>query len=124
VDLATHEIIQTSKDAPLLRRRFMPSSGTLSPDGRLWYLPIKIPGNGEQDVEQILVFDTQTMSRVTVITPSGPFQGLALSSDGRRLYASQPDLKNIMVIDTDTRQTVKIISVGAKPSIIFTAKVL
>ena len=100
----------------------MPSSGTLSPDGRLWYLPIKIPDNGEQDVDQILVFDTQAMSRATVITPSGPFSGLALSSDGRWLYASQPDLKSIMVIDTDTRQTVKMISVGAKPSIIFTVK--
>ena len=122
VDLSTHEITQTSNDAPLRHRRFMLSSGTLSPDGRLWYLPIKIPGNGEQDVAQILVFDTQAMSRATVITPSGPFSGLALSSDGRRLYASQPDLKNIMVIDTDTRQTVKIISLGAKPSIIFTVK--
>jgi hypothetical protein len=122
VDLSTHEIAQRSKDPPLRHRRFIPSSGTLSPDGRLWYLPIKIPDNGEQDVDQILVFDTQAMSRATVITPSGPFSGLALSSDGRWLYASQPDLKSIMVIDTDTRQTVKMISVGAKPSIIFAVK--
>ena len=100
----------------------MPSSGTMSPDGRLWYLPIKIPDNGEQEIEQILVFDTQAMSLANIITPVGPFWGLALSSDGRRLYASQSDLKNIMVIDTGTRQTIRILAVGAKPSILFTVK--
>jgi DNA-binding beta-propeller fold protein YncE len=122
VDLATHEITRTSKDEPLRYRRFMLSSGTLSPDGRLWYLPIKIPNNGEQDIEQILVFDTQTMSRVNVITPCRPFRELALSSDGHWLYASEPDTTSIMIIDTDTGQTVQTISVGAKPSIIFAVK--
>ena len=79
VNLATHEITQTSKDAPLRSRRIMPTSGSMSPDARFWYLPIKIPGNGEQWIEQILVFDTQTMSLANVITPGGPFWGLTLS---------------------------------------------
>ncbi|MBZ5593760.1 MAG: hypothetical protein LAP39_16090 [Acidobacteriia bacterium] len=124
VDVATHEVIQTSKDKPLRYRRIMPSSDTLSPDGRLWYLPIKIPDNGEEEIEQILVFDTQTMSTANVITPVGPFWGLALSPNGRRLYASQPDLHSILVIDTETHRTVRVIGVGAKPSILFTAKAL
>lgn len=62
VDLVTHKIMQTSKDVPLRYRRIMPSSGTMPPDGRLWYLPMKIPANGEQEIEQILVFDTHAMS--------------------------------------------------------------
>jgi DNA-binding beta-propeller fold protein YncE len=94
----------------------------MSPDSRLWYLPIKIVANGEQGIEQILVFDTQSMSMANIITPAGPFWGLALSSDGRRLYASQPDLQNIMVIDTVTRQTIRTLAVGARPSIIFVVK--
>jgi hypothetical protein len=125
VNLATHEVTQTAKDTSLLRhRRIMPSSGTLSPDGRLWYLPIKIPNNGEQWIEQILVLDTQTMSRADIITPAGPFWGLALSSDGQRLYASQPDLKSIMVIDTQPlrHRTIRLLAVGGKPSIVFVAK--
>src|SRR5882762_4418244 len=112
MDIATHEIVQTSNDAPLRYRLIMPSSGTRSSDGRLWYLPIKIPNNGEQQaIEQILVFDTQAMSTANVITPVGPFWGLALSPDGQRLYASQLDLKNIMVIDTSTRQTIRVLAV-------------
>jgi hypothetical protein len=118
VDVTTREVVHISKDAPYCYRRVMPSSGTISPDGRLWYVPIKIPNDGEQGMEQILVFDTQTMSMATVITPDGPFWGLALSSDGRQLYASQDDLQNIMVIDTATRRTVRVIDVGAKPSIL------
>ncbi len=121
-DVNTHEIVQISKDSPLRHRRFMPSSGTMSPDGRLWYLPIKIPDNGEQEIEQILVFDTQAMTMANIITPVGPFWGLALSSDGRRLYASQADLQNIMVIDTGTRQAIRTLAVGAKPSILFAVK--
>jgi DNA-binding beta-propeller fold protein YncE len=94
----------------------------MSPDGRLWYLPIKIPDNGEQEIEQILIFDTQVMSMANIITPVGLFWGLALSSDGRQLYASQPDLQNILVIDTGTRRTIRTLSVGAKPSILFAVK--
>jgi DNA-binding beta-propeller fold protein YncE len=122
MDIASHEIVQTSNHAPLRYRLIMPSSGTISPDGRLWYLPIKISDNGEQGIEQILVFDTQAMSIANVITPVGPFWGLALSPDGQRLYASQLDLKNIMVIDTGTGQTIRVLRVGAKPSIIFAVK--
>jgi YVTN family beta-propeller protein len=122
LDVGTHVVGRTSKDAFSRHRRIMPSSGTMSPDGRLWYLPIKIPDNGEQEIEQILVFDTQAMSMAHIITPVGPFWGLALSSDGRRLYASQPDLQNILVIDTGTRRTIRTIAVGTKPSIIFAAK--
>jgi DNA-binding beta-propeller fold protein YncE len=122
VNPATHEVVRTSKDAPLRNRRVMQSSATLSPDGRLWYLPIKIPNNGEQGIEQILVFDTQTMSLANIITPVGPFWGLALSSDGRQLYASQPDLQNVLVIDTETHRTVRTLAVGGKPSILFSVK--
>jgi hypothetical protein len=114
--------MRTGKDAPLRYRRIVPSSGSMSPDGRLWYLPLKILANGEQEIEQILVFDTQAMSMANVITPAGPFSGLALSSDGRRLYASQSDLQSIMVIDTETRQTIRTLAVGAKTSILFVAK--
>ena len=104
MDVATDDIKRTSTDAPLRHRRVMPSSGTMSRDGRFWYLPIKIPDNGEMEIEQILVFDTQTMGMTTIITPVCPFWALALSSDGRLLYASQPDLKSIMIIDTQTRR--------------------
>ena len=123
VDVATQEVLQTSKDAPLLHRRIMPSSDTMSPDGRLWYLPITIlPSNGGMEIEQILVFDTQVMSVANIITPAGPFWGLALSSDGRSLYASQPDRKSILVIDTQTGRTVRTLGVGAKPSVLFAVK--
>ena len=122
VDVATREVVKASHEPPVRHRRIMPSSGTLSPDGRLWYLPSKIPNDGEQEIEQILVFDTQAMSMTNVITPPGPFWGLALSSDGRWLYASQHNLQNILVIDTGTRQAVRKLAIGAKPSIIFSAK--
>ena len=122
VNPATHEVVRTSKDAPLRNRRVMQRSGTLSPDGRLWYLPIKIPTNGEQWIEQILVFDTQSMSKVSVITPPAPFWGLALSADGRQLYASQPDMQSLMVIDTGTHRCVRVIPLGAKPSVLFAIK--
>jgi DNA-binding beta-propeller fold protein YncE len=122
VDLVSHEIMQTSKDAPLRYRRIMPASDSMSPDGRLWYLPMKIPANGEQEIEQILVFDTHAMTMANVITPAGPFSGLALGSDGRLLYASQSDLQSIMVIDTESRRTIRTLAIGAKPSILFVAK--
>jgi len=122
MDITTHEIVQTSNDAPLRHRLIMPSSGTMSPDGRLWYLPIAIPNKGGRAIDQILVFDTQAMSIANVITPVGPFWGLALSPDGQRLYASQLDLKNIMVIDTSTRQTIRVLPIGAKPSIVVAVK--
>jgi len=51
LDVATNEITQKSSDLPLRHRRFMPSSATVS-DGGLWYLPIKIPDNGQQEIEQ------------------------------------------------------------------------
>jgi len=122
VDVATHEVIQTRKDTPSPYRRMVPSSDTMSPDGRVWYLPMKIPNNGEQENEQILVFDTQTMSMAGVITPIGPFLGLALSPDGRRLYASQHDLRNILVIETETHRTVRVLGVGGKPSVLIGVK--
>ena len=122
IDVATRQVVRTSKDAPLRYRRVMPSSGTISPDGRLWYVPIKIPDDGGQEIEQILVFDTQSMSLANIITPAGPFWGLALSSDGRQLYACQRDPQNILVIDTVTRRTVRILGVGAKPSILLAVK--
>ena len=100
----------------------MPSSDTLSPDSRYWYVPIKIPNNSQQGIEQILVFDTQLMSMANIITPVTAFWGLALSSDGSRLYASQFDLQNILVIDTETRRTIRVIPIGAKPSILLDAK--
>jgi len=94
----------------------------MSRDGRFWYLPIKIPDNGEMEIEQILVFDTQTMGMTTIITPVCPFWGLALSSDGRLLYASQPDLKSIMIIDTQTRRTIRKLAIAGKPSSVLVAK--
>jgi hypothetical protein len=57
-----------------------------------------------------------------ITTPAGPLWGLALISDGQRLYASQPDPQNIMVIDTGTRRTVRTLAVGAKPDILFAVK--
>jgi DNA-binding beta-propeller fold protein YncE len=120
VDLATHEIIRTSTQ--LRSRRIMPSSETLSVDGRLWYLPVKIPNNGEQDIEQILTFDTHAMQMKNVITPTGPFWGLALSLDGRSLYASQPELNSILVIDTETRRTTRTLAVAGRPAIVFAGR--
>ena len=94
----------------------------MSPDGGLWYLPVKIPWNEQQDVEQILVLDTRTMGITKIITPVQPFRALALSSDGTRLYASVPDTNEIIVIDTDTQRTVRRIGVGAKPFILLAVK--
>jgi len=39
------------------------------------------------------------MSMANIITPAGPFSGLALSSDGRRLYAAQYELQQIDLTD-------------------------
>jgi VCBS repeat-containing protein len=68
------------------------------------------------------VLDTESMSMTSIITPAGPFRALALSSEGRWLYASQPDMQNIAAIDTGTRRTVRMLAVSAKPSILFSAK--
>lgn len=122
VNPATHEVVRTSKDAPLRNRWVMRSSATLSPDGRLWYLPIKIQANGQNGIEQILVFDTQAMATAWVITPNHPFWALALSSDGRQLYASVSDSNEIMVIDTTTHRTVRTLAVGGKPFLLFSVK--
>jgi len=119
LDVATHRIIRASADTHLGSRRIMPSSETVSADGRLWYLPVKIPNNGEQDIEQILTFDTHAMQMTNVITPPGPFWGLALSSNGRWLYASQPELNSILVIDTETRRTTRTLAVAGRPAIVF-----
>jgi DNA-binding beta-propeller fold protein YncE len=115
-------VVQTRKDQPSRYRLIRPSSDTISPDGRLWYLPIKIPNNGQQEIEQILVFDTQAMRTAGVITPPCAFDGLALSPDGRRLYASQHEQRKILVIDAQTHKCVRMIRLGAKPSIILSAK--
>jgi DNA-binding beta-propeller fold protein YncE len=119
VNIATHEIV----GGHLLRSwRMMPSSGTLSSDGRLWYLPAKIPNNGEQGIEQILVFDAQARKITNVITPVTPFWGLALSSDGKWLYASQPERNSISVIDTAAGRISRMLAVAGKPSIVFAIK--
>jgi len=62
-------------------------------------------------IEQILVFDTQVLEADLVRL-------------GRRLYASQPDLQNILAIDTGTRRTVRTLAVETKPSVLFAVKEL
>ncbi len=68
------------------------------------------------------MFDTQAMATAWVITPNQPFWALALSSDGRHLYASVPDTNEIMVIDTGTHRTMRTFAVGGKPFLLFSVK--
>jgi len=121
VDLVTHEITQTARmlrfatdESYLLRAvcHQMVASGIC----RLGF-----QATANRRSSRSSSSDTQAMSMASVITPVGPFSGLALSADGRRLYASQSDLHSIMVIDTETRR-IRTVVVGAKPSILFVVK--
>jgi hypothetical protein len=121
LDVASHQITRVSGDIVSRYRRVMPSSDTLSSDGK-WYVPVKIPNNGQQENEQVLVLNTTEMVLASVITPSCAFFSLALGPDEKRLYASQRELQNILVLGIDSSRTLEVIHLPAKPGIVLSVK--
>ena len=120
IDTATRQVLRSAQSASLAN--LMPASGTLSADGRLWYLPINRTREDGPGIEQILVFDTVAMNAVATITLEQPFWSLTLSSDGKELYATMPKANSIAVIDTTTQDQVRTLAIGTRPSFIQAAQ--
>ncbi len=110
VDLKTRQVTTGAKEPLLTHSHARQSSATITPDGRLWYVPV--------GTQQILAMDLQTSQPARVITPQVPFWGLTISSDGKALYAGAADHPWILVIDAATGQEIRKIALPGRPAIL------
>ena len=88
----------------------------VSPDGRLLYTACDLIGDYEGGYDEILVFDTESLRLVSSFNPDDEIWSLAMSGDGRRLYASAPKAKKVVVFDATTFEVIKSFAVGSSPS--------
>lgn len=118
LDVASRNVTRVVRDSPLRKSRIWRAHRSLSPDGRYWYLPrTKEPHRGS-GTEDIAVFDMESFMPVRVIAPSRHFWGLTLSHDGRCLLAAIPRERAILLIDTASGEELRMIHLGAEPSIL------
>jgi YVTN family beta-propeller protein len=101
VNLATMKI-ETS-----LKLAQCPTTLAFSPDGRFAYVP--------SPAGPLTVIDTAARSAVALITVSTGQYGIALSPDGRWLYAADAGDANLTVIDTSTNMAVREIALNSGP---------
>jgi DNA-binding beta-propeller fold protein YncE len=90
----------------------------LSPDGAQLYLGVSSIGElrrGRQFLEQIVVLDTQTLTRRRSINARHEFTSLTLSRDGSRLYVIDGETATLRVLDAATGQELKAFKVGTTP---------
>ena len=96
-------------------------SGVGSPDGR-WLLTLYL--NTDRNLAFVHALDLVRSSPVCIFLPSGGrFEslkryGLTLSPDGRRLYATNPALGAVAVIDLATRKVVRTVRFAAARGVV------
>ena len=89
---------------------------TVSPDGtKLYVVGGKETATGDYTADQIVALDTASLRPLGVISPGEPFFDIALSKDGRYIYAQTP-AATVLVIDTLNPTAIRKISgLGAAP---------
>jgi DNA-binding beta-propeller fold protein YncE len=88
---------------------------TVSPDGTKLYVVAGKETTGDWSADQIVVLDAASLNPSAVISPSEPFFDIALSKDGRYIYAPTP-AATLLVIDTLNPTAIRKISgLGAAP---------
>ena len=63
----------------------------------------------------VVVFDTETYEPLATVPVGRRCWGLALTADGRKLYAANGLSNDVSVIDTDSLRVVKTIPAGDGP---------
>jgi DNA-binding beta-propeller fold protein YncE len=88
-----------------------------SPDGSRLYVAVGSLTNRYTGMgHEILVVDSKTGQPVKTMKTSRPFWSLAISHDGRYLYAVSPQTQSLLVMDTNTYQEIRTIgSLGRSP---------
>jgi len=103
-------------------QQFLPqSAAAISPNLGLIYVGFAPYGQGAQGggtINGISVVRAADMVQQATITTTLPFASLAVSSDGRSLYAVDTHAKAITVIDTGSmKETKRISGIGSKPAL-------
>lgn len=97
-------------------------SVALSADGARLYLGVRQPAGRKLQARQILVVDTATWQALRTIPTSQPFGGLAVSRDGRRLQALNPDGDSLLILDAaEYRERAVIGGLGDYPGLMLVA---
>lgn len=100
-------------------------TGVTSPDKGRVYVSLTVPAAANQGrwlADRITALDLRGMNRLGVVETSHPFSYLAVSRDGRFLYATDTGGASLMVIDTSTLREARVISnVGVSPSLVLIA---
>ena len=96
-----------------LLERWVPSQRSVcSPDGTKLYVAMGRQARRSTGMaEEILVIDTSTGHHLAKITTSIPFLSLAISSDGRHIYAPTWKEQSLLVINTFTYQETRILKI-------------
>jgi YVTN family beta-propeller protein len=96
----------------------------VSPDGTTLYLAIGRLSRlylADQSFDRIVALDS-ALNRVGTITLGHPFFSMAMSKDGRRLYAISPEQASVTVVDTATQRVVRTIyGIGTSPTLVIPA---
>ena len=89
---------------------------TVSSDGsKLYVVAGKEAATGDYTADQIVVLDTASLKPLGLISPGEPFFDIALSKDGRYIYAPTP-AATVLVIDTLNSTAIRKISgLGTAP---------
>jgi DNA-binding beta-propeller fold protein YncE len=90
----------------------------ISADGTKLYIGISRLVHLSQGVryfDRVVLLDSQTLKRIETINLPRLANSVAISRDGRRLYAISPDQACITVIDTATRESRTIYGIGTSP---------
>jgi YVTN family beta-propeller protein len=100
-------------------RSVLPGLPVVSPDGSTIFIPLQTLANRSQHRgDEVLVVDTTQLKTLRTIQLSRPFWSLAMSLDGKQLYAIQPETRSLTVVETSTgRESAVVTGVGASPAL-------
>ncbi len=100
-------------------------SGARSPDKNRVYISLQVPSDvnqGQWLADRINAYDLRNLNQLGSVETSRPFSYLAMSRDGRFIYAVDSDGAKVLVIDTTTlKETRTISNVGVSPSLMLSA---
>ncbi|MGI9075231.1 MAG: YncE family protein [Bryobacteraceae bacterium] len=103
--------------------RWVPmKSWPISPDNSTLYIgSAPLSQRSRNLADDIAVVDTRTFQLITTIQPGISFFSIALSGDGRHLYAVTPEQRSISVINTSSGRLEQTLSgIGQSPAFVLT----
>ncbi len=96
----------------------MPKGVSISPDGSRFY----VSNFGQENLENITVYDSQTLKRVDAINVPGVVVESVLAPDGATLFASNFKRNSVQFIDLATKKVTREIATGSHPKILVLSK--